>query len=285
MSVTLVLADPNCVMGDGRGDSYPQWLSDAEKREIAGFEDAKARTQAIVSRLIVRFGLSQVGDKQPQEWHLRRTKWGKPVLTFGGDNYAERQRDSADAQLYFSVGHTRGLVVCAICRDYHVGVDVEREDRKVASQRLSRRFFTAAEATALEAIEDTEVRRRRFLAMWTTKEAASKARGGPLVPQLARLQTCFAPRGTLDEVSNSTATVTTRLKSQDSIGSSGRLALRAAPWCVGLSDRVPVESGLDQWLVNNYLLESSGHILAIALNAESFPDGAKLAPEVVTFAP
>lgn len=77
--------------------------------------------------------------------------------------------------LDFNLAHTRGLAVLAVARGGPVGIDVELYDKKVPLQ-VARRYFSAVEADALEALP-RDAQPRRFLRLWTLKEAYLKAVG------------------------------------------------------------------------------------------------------------
>ena len=83
------------------------------------------------------------------------------------------------APLCFSVAHAPGALLCAVSLGAEVGCDVEDASRgsDASGQRLARRYFTAAEAASLDALPPGESRRRRFIQMWTLKEAYVKALG------------------------------------------------------------------------------------------------------------
>ena len=77
--------------------------------------------------------------------------------------------------LEFNLAHTRGLVVLAVARGATVGVDVEIYDKKVPLE-VARRFFSPVEADTLQALP-VDAQPRRFLRLWTLKEAYLKAIG------------------------------------------------------------------------------------------------------------
>ena len=77
---------------------------------------------------------------------------------------------------HFNLSDTRGGSVVAISDALRVGIDLEREDRRLSHRALARRYFAPVEAAALEALGD-EPARRAFLALWTAKESACKATG------------------------------------------------------------------------------------------------------------
>lgn len=76
----------------------------------------------------------------------------------------------------FNLSDTRGGTLVAVCRQGRVGVDLERIDRAPPVHRLSRRWFSAQEADALQ-LMDADSARRAFLRLWTAKEASCKATG------------------------------------------------------------------------------------------------------------
>ncbi len=77
--------------------------------------------------------------------------------------------------LDFNLAHTPGLVTLAVTRGVPVGIDVENLDKKVPLE-VARRFFSPVEVDALEALP-AQARPRRFLRLWTLKEAYLKATG------------------------------------------------------------------------------------------------------------
>ncbi len=76
----------------------------------------------------------------------------------------------------FNLSDTHGGTLVALCRRGRVGVDLERIDREPPVNRLSRRWFSEAEADALQ-LMDAEAARSAFLRLWTAKEASCKATG------------------------------------------------------------------------------------------------------------
>ena len=76
----------------------------------------------------------------------------------------------------FNLSHARDHVLLAFARNQPVGVDIERIDRRLALDDLARRFFSVAEADALDRLGEVE-RLPAFLRLWTCKEAVLKAIG------------------------------------------------------------------------------------------------------------
>ena len=77
--------------------------------------------------------------------------------------------------LVFNLAHTRGLLALAVARGVTLGIDVEVYDKRVPLE-VARRFFSAVESDTLQALPG-EAQPRRFLRLWTLKEAYLKAIG------------------------------------------------------------------------------------------------------------
>lgn len=89
--------------------------------------------------------------------------------------------------IYLSAAHTAELVIAAIGRS-PFGIDAERCDRPLRqSERILRRFFTEQEQAYVRAGSETDTA-RRFLSLWTKKEAYLKYTGRGL-PALSAADT------------------------------------------------------------------------------------------------
>jgi len=88
--------------------------------------------------------------------------------------------------LEFNLSHAGHHALLAFARGQPLGVDLERCDRRPPPAELARRYFTRAEADALERVPE-ELRQRCFLQLWTQKEAVLKALGRGLSFGLDRL--------------------------------------------------------------------------------------------------
>jgi 4'-phosphopantetheinyl transferase len=80
------------------------------------------------------------------------------------------------AHLDFNLTHAREQVLIAVAREQPVGIDLERVDREIEIDDIARRYFSAAEADAIEALA-SERKLAAFLRLWTCKEAVLKALG------------------------------------------------------------------------------------------------------------
>jgi 4'-phosphopantetheinyl transferase len=134
------------------------------------------RRQQLLARGMQRELLSRYEPSiAPADWRFERGAGGRPRLAPA----------FAATGLNFNVAHTSGLVVIAVGRVSQIGVDVEASDKRV-SLTVARRYFSAREAAALDALPP-EARPRRFLRLWTLKEAYLKAVGEGLAGGLERM--------------------------------------------------------------------------------------------------
>jgi len=134
------------------------------------------RRQQLLARAMQREVLSRYQPTiSPAEWRFERAAHGRPALApaFAGTG------------LNFNVAHTTGMVVVAVGRVARIGVDVEAVDKRV-SLPVARRYFSAPEVAGLDALAP-EARPRRFLRLWTLKEAYLKAVGEGLAGGLDRM--------------------------------------------------------------------------------------------------
>jgi 4'-phosphopantetheinyl transferase len=139
-------------------------LTAGERARHDRFVFAKDRRQFLVTRGMIRTLLGRCLGVDPAACRFEADRYGRPSLT-----------EPAGASVAFNISHTAGLVACAIARHGEIGVDVENAERPVHAD-LPRRFFSPAEAEALEALPVHE-RQARFYEYWTLKEAYIKARG------------------------------------------------------------------------------------------------------------
>ena len=141
-------------------------LDDGEETRMKRLHFPDGRRLFGVSHTLVRTALSRYSEISPQKWRFVENAHGKPLI----------DPDFDSSPLRFSLSHTKGLAVVAVTGGADVGVDVERADRFVDAARLSSRFFSPEETTALQELSPDRLRERFFL-YWTLKESYIKARG------------------------------------------------------------------------------------------------------------
>jgi 4'-phosphopantetheinyl transferase len=145
-------------------DQYASWLAPEERARHDRFVFAKDRRQFLITRGMIRSLVASYLAADPAACAFESDRYGRPSLTQPpGSGFA------------FNLSHTAGLIVCAIAREPEIGVDAEDASRGVDPE-LHRRFFSPAEADALDALPEAE-RPSRFFEYWTLKEAYIKARG------------------------------------------------------------------------------------------------------------
>ncbi len=111
--------------------------------------------------------LSRYLGVDPVRVTLYRSAIGKPFLT-------RELRDRSAITFNLSHAHDRALI--AISKAQEVGVDLEFVRSHVEVAKLSERYFTRSEHTAImQAPEDQRV--PRFFRYWVAKEALLKAQG------------------------------------------------------------------------------------------------------------
>ena len=153
-----------------RGDVSVLSLSAQERSRAARFGTDALRRRWIAGRATLRSLLAQTLEVDPSAVPLRRGVRGRPELDgeYGVD---------------FNVSHTGATALIAIAtgtRDgTRIGIDIEREDRRVNADGLARKFLTERERAEIAPLA-SDVRRQRFLRLWTCKEAMSKATGDAL---------------------------------------------------------------------------------------------------------
>ncbi len=158
-------------------DRMASELSDVERARAARFGTDELRSRYVVGRATLRrLVAAMLGTAAPYV-PLRRGDRGRPEL------------DLPSPPLDFNVSHTRDVALIALLSAgprVRVGVDIEHLGRELGADRLARRYLSAPELAEFKRL-DSERRRRRFIELWTCKEAISKATGAGLSAPMARL--------------------------------------------------------------------------------------------------
>jgi 4'-phosphopantetheinyl transferase len=147
-----------------------QSLSPLEIERANRFGTPALRARWIAGRAELRRLLGAALGVDPAAVALSRGTRGRP-------------EPAAEYALDFNVSHTEDVVLIGIAAGLppggRIGVDIEREDRAVNADGLARKFMTERERAGMASLDDA-ARRRRFLRLWTCKEAMSKATGDAL---------------------------------------------------------------------------------------------------------
>ena len=139
--------------------------SDPELRRAGRFATQGHKALFIQRRAFRRFcGALALGSSQPlSQIDFEETENGRPYL---GDLPAS----------WFSFSSCRFGFVGAWSSTHGIGVDFEDQTKDLEATELARRFFSAAEAHAIERAGGLE-RQQTFFQFWTLKEAALKSIG------------------------------------------------------------------------------------------------------------
>jgi 4'-phosphopantetheinyl transferase len=149
------------------------WLSVGERALAARFGQARLRDRYVVGRASLRHVLGDTLGLPPASVPIVRGPRGRPRLVL-------------ESTLDFNVSHTGDVALLCVSRDARVGVDVERLDRQINVAGIARKFLSKNERESLAALAP-DAARRTVLALWTCKEAMSKATGDALAAPFAAL--------------------------------------------------------------------------------------------------
>ncbi len=148
-------------------------LSAQERDRLARIVDPVQRRRRAASRVALRRALAEALGVPPSDVPLRVAPDGAVRLAGTRD-------------LWFSVSHAGAIGVIAVSRVGVVGVDVEMPRPAEVVVPIARRWFSTAEAQALEAMTGADAG-DAFLRCWTAKEAAVKAVGVGLAHYIGRV--------------------------------------------------------------------------------------------------
>lgn len=144
-------------------------LSEAEQERAARFRREEDRRAFVAGRQAVRAFLSRWFGTETVP--LEVDGFGRPVCPLAG---------APD----FNLSHAAGWLALAVSTQGRVGIDLEDLNRNVDWKRLSVRYFSEAEQTAVRTGG-----RQAFFEVWTRKEALAKAMGTGLRGELREYDT------------------------------------------------------------------------------------------------
>lgn len=127
----------------------------------------KERRRYLITRAMLREVLSRYRPEiDPTDWEFTVNDYGKPRI----------HDAQCDGHLYFNIAHTAGAIVLAVQSQPDIGIDTERFDRKIGSLSFCASVLSPRELADLQALPRAQ-QARRFLTIWTLKEAYIKAVG------------------------------------------------------------------------------------------------------------
>lgn len=154
-------------------------LDDEERAKAARFRFEHDRERYIVGHAMMREVIARHLDAEPRELRFARAEFGKPYVQ--------------GSRLGFNFSDTKDAVLLAVSADHEIGIDVETMSRTVDHRAVSEHYFTTEEVADINAADDDK---RRFLELWTRKEAVLKASGVGIMEDL-RVLRVDAPRNTM----------------------------------------------------------------------------------------
>ncbi len=158
---------------------YADLLDPVEVERMERFRFLADRERFILGHGLLRTLLGNYLERDPSLIRMARGRFGKPYL---------ERRD-----LRFNLSDTKDAVLIAFAEGIELGADIETMAREVDHQAVGRHYFTPPEVRAIEEAADPK---RRFLELWTRKEAVLKASGVGIMDDL-RVLRVDAPRNSM----------------------------------------------------------------------------------------
>ena len=173
--VVILLAQPDTLDDPARRDAALSSLTVDERAWLDRFRFPRDRDVALASRALQRRALSSCVDGAiaPEAWRFVPDCHGRPQIA----------APALDLVLSWNVANTIGLVACAVTIERAIGIDVEPQRLDAPAEVVG--LFATAEQRALRALVAAE-QPRRFVELWTLKEAYLKARSLGLALPLER---------------------------------------------------------------------------------------------------
>lgn len=153
-----------------RKEHYLDLLDPVERARADRFRFTQDRDRFILGHGLLRDVLGQRLGRLPAALEFLRGEFGKPFL-YGHP-------------VHFNLSDTKDAVLVAVAHA-PVGADIETMRRNTDHERVAGHYFTPPE---VESIEHAPDGKRRFLELWTRKEAVLKACGVGLMDDLHSLE-------------------------------------------------------------------------------------------------
>jgi 4'-phosphopantetheinyl transferase len=154
-------------------------LSDEELQRSERYRFPVLHRRFVAGRGALRAILAGYLSMESKRLKFGYTAYGKPFLL-----------DSPAIQ--FNLSHSGGLMVAAVCRNWAIGVDIEKEDRRLHPLEIAERYFSDREREEI-ARADTGARHWLFFQLWTAKEAVLKATSLGLALELSKVEVALTP--------------------------------------------------------------------------------------------
>lgn len=153
-------------MDDYDDQKYYEYLSHDEKERANRLKIEIKRKQFIVSRSVLKLLMASCLSKNHDEIIIYYGKHDKPFIKDRINNEA----------IEFNISHSENRILIALTLDNSVGVDIEKVNKKVDHESLSKRFFSQQE---YEYLNNPKLNNKidAFYNIWSRKEAFIKAIG------------------------------------------------------------------------------------------------------------
>lgn len=143
---------------------YQVILAEDELARAARFHFNRDKRRFVIARATLRMILARYVGLAAEKIVFDYNKFGKPSLV----DY------DGEGSLEFNLSHSQELAVCAVVRNHHIGVDIEKLKELPDADQIARRFFSKGEyARFVDVSEDQKM--EAFFNCWTRKEAYIKA--------------------------------------------------------------------------------------------------------------
>lgn len=166
--VHLYYTQADSISSDKLLGRYRAVLSPEEILKVERYRIQKDRHLSLVARALVRYLVSEYTGTSAEALAFSMNDHGKP-------NLAPKEEKNDVSKISFNISHSRGGVVCGICENLEIGVDLE-DIRRSVDLGIARRFFADTEVEFLNRIPDSD-KKKVFFDIWTLKEAYIKAEG------------------------------------------------------------------------------------------------------------
>ncbi|MBK8612081.1 MAG: 4'-phosphopantetheinyl transferase superfamily protein [Flavobacteriales bacterium] len=151
--------------------AYTELLDPVELDRMNRFRFDTDRERFILGHGLLRTLLGRYLTRDASLIRMARGPFGKPFL--------ERKN------LRFNLSDTKDAVIIAFAIDMELGADIETMTREVDHRAVSEHYFTMPE---VRNIQEAAEPKRRFLELWTRKEAVLKASGVGIMEDLRVLR-------------------------------------------------------------------------------------------------
>jgi 4'-phosphopantetheinyl transferase len=148
-------------------------LDAAERQRAAKLAEPDAARRFVVAHGAARLIIGDWLEVPPDRLSWQYGENGKPELA------------GAQAGAQVSLSHSGELAALALTASRAIGVDVQDRPPGLDVARMAARYFPPDEARYVATAAGPDAAARRFLRLWTRKEACVKVAGGKLIPGLA----------------------------------------------------------------------------------------------------